>query len=257
KAKADDVNADLLREAARLEREYPMQTLEAIQFESFFDQRLEKYTADRNDINAERTEQEDLLERVQQANNSFTVARKGDTSTKDREQALQNLENAYLAYKEIISNLETGRKFYNDLASIVTRFRDDCRNFVYQRRAEASSLENDLSTSMAQMSLQNANQTNLRQQKQQETLMNQQQPRTTPRTGPPLAAPLPTRANVAPPPVAATASPTPGMWTPEMGIRFGGPGAAASSVVNNDGAPQKPTSRDNRWDPSTQNIQFR
>ena len=258
KAKSDDVNADLLREAARLEREYPMQTLEAIQFESFFDQRLERYAADRNEINEEKTEQDDLLERVQQANNSFNVARKGDTSTKDREQALQNLENAYLAYKEIISNLETGRKFYNDLASIVTRFRDDCRNFVYQRRAEASALENDVSTSMAQMSLQNANHTNLRQQKQQETLLNQQQPRGTPRTGPPLAAPLPTRANVAPPSVAAAASPTPGMWTPEMGIRFGGSSAAASPMAapaTNDGSSNK--TRDNRWDPSTQNIQFR
>lgn len=258
KAKSDDVNADLLREAARLEREYPMQTLEAIQFESFFDQRLERYAADRNEINEEKTEQDDLLERVQQANNSFNVARKGDTSTKDREQALQNLENAYLAYKEIISNLETGRKFYNDLASIVTRFRDDCRNFVYQRRAEASALENDVSTSMAQMSLQNANHTNLRQQKQQETLLNQQQPRGTPRTGPPLAAPLPTRANVAPPSVAAAASPTPGMWTPEMGIRFGGSSAAASpmaAAATNDGSSNK--TRDNRWDPSTQNIQFR
>jgi programmed cell death 6-interacting protein len=258
KAKSDDVNADLLREAARLEREHPMQTIEAVQFENFFDKRLEMYAADRDDINAERTEQDNLIGRVQQANASFNTARKGDTSTKDREQALQNLENAYLAYKEIISNLETGRKFYNDLASIVTRFRDDCRNFVYQRRADASALENDLSTSMAQMSLQTANQTSLRQQKHQETLMNQQQPRATPRTEPPLAAPLPTRANVGLPPVSGAASPTPGMWTPDMGIRFGGAAPSPLPAPTNDGSSSKPImARDNRWDPDSKNIQFR
>ena len=107
KAKADDVNADLLREAARLEREYPMQTIEAVQFEDFFDKRLAKYSADRADISEEQRAQDDLLSRLQQANSSFTTARKGDTSTREREQALQNLENAYLAYKEIISNLDT------------------------------------------------------------------------------------------------------------------------------------------------------
>ena len=65
----------------------------------------------------------------QNANAAFLVARRGDQSTKKREQALQNLENAYFKYKEIISNLDVGRKFYNDLAKITNRFRDDCRGF--------------------------------------------------------------------------------------------------------------------------------
>jgi programmed cell death 6-interacting protein len=46
----------------------------------------------------------------------------------------------------------------------------------------------------------------------------------------PLTAPQPTRAPVAPPAV-----PTPGMWSPEMGIRFGG--------GNSRGQP-------GQWDPS-------
>lgn len=256
KAKADDVHTDLLREAARLERENPMQTVEAVQFENFFDTRLEKYSSDRAEIIQESNEQEDLLARLQHANVAFSTARKGDSSTKEREQALQTLENAYLAYKEIISNIDTGRKFYNDLAGIVTRFRDECRNFVYQRRAEAAGLETDLSTALAQMSLQNANHANLRHQKQQEMRIQQhQQPirNTAPHTEP-LTAPMPTRANVAPPPVATT--PTPGMWTPEMGIKFGGPSTsttgASAGVPNGDNGGQ----RDNRWDPN-KGMQFR
>ncbi|PNS19516.1 pH-response regulator protein palA/RIM20 [Sphaceloma murrayae] len=225
KAKADDVHHDLLDEAARLEREHPMQTLEAVQFEDFFDRRLQRYQIDRDEVNAEDREQGELLSQLQRANSALANARCGDSSTREREQALQRLENAYLSYKDIISNLETGRSFYNDLANVVTRFRDDCRAFVYQRRSEAAQLEGDLSTALAQMSLQNANSNMLLQQKQQEARQHEFS-----RSGKlpePLVAPTPTRAGIVPPAVSsegAVKAPAPGMWTPDMGIKFGGSG---------------------------------
>lgn len=89
----------------------------------------------------EQEEQEEISSRLKEANASFLQARRGDSSTHEREQALQKLENAYNKYKETVSNLDVGRKFYNDLAKIVSRFRDDCRNFAYQRRTEAGQLE--------------------------------------------------------------------------------------------------------------------
>ncbi len=92
-------------------------------------------------VTEEQREQDDLLTRLQDVNAAFAQARRGDSSSKRREDALQGLENAYFKYKEIISNLEVGRKFYNDLAKIVTRFRDDCRLFAFQRRGEASQVE--------------------------------------------------------------------------------------------------------------------
>merc|ERR1711977_409993 len=82
---------------------------------------------------------------LETANQAFVLARKGDTSSREREQALQKLENAYFKYKEIVSNLEVGRKFYNDLAKIVGRFRDGVKAFVYERREEAMRMESDLS----------------------------------------------------------------------------------------------------------------
>lgn len=141
KAKQDDVNPELLKEAARLEREYPMTKIEAVQFEDLFDRRLGTYDSDRASLNEEGEEQISISTRVGQANTAFASARKGDGSTKEREKALQSLENAFFKYKEIISNLDAGRKFYNDLAKIVGKFRDDCRNFAYTRRAEAGQLE--------------------------------------------------------------------------------------------------------------------
>lgn len=135
------LDPELLREAARLEREFPMQTIEAVQFESLFDKRLQMYDVDQDMVQEEGKEQSDAIKRLQDANAAFLIARRGDQSTKKREQALQNLENAYFKYKEIISNLDVGRKFYNDLAKIVNRFRDDARSFAYQRKADASALE--------------------------------------------------------------------------------------------------------------------
>ena len=118
-----------------------MQKIEAAQFEDLFEQRLQKYDQDRKQVSEEREEQEDIAARLREANTAFANARKGDTSSRERERALQRLENAFFKYKEIVGNLDTGRKFYNDLAKIVNKFRDECRDFRYQRRMEASQLE--------------------------------------------------------------------------------------------------------------------
>ncbi len=118
-----------------------MQKIEPAQFENLFDDRLELYNEDKDTVSQESEVQSQLTTRIKEANAAFTTARLGDSSTKEREQALQKLENAYFKYKEIVSNLNTGRKFYNDLANIVTRFTDDCRTFAYQRRVEAGQME--------------------------------------------------------------------------------------------------------------------
>lgn len=253
KAKEDDVNSELLKEAARLEREYPMQQVSASQFESLFDKRLQRYSTDEQEAKREETEQDRLLSRVAEMNTSFQNAKRGDTSSKEREQALQNLENAYLAYKEILRNLETGRKFWNDLSAITTRFRDECRNFVYARRTEAQNLESEVVTSMAGLQLQERNQQNLIGQKQAQQQQRQQQaPAPVARmVEEPLQAPMPQRPNNgmhAPPVVNAVQSPVGGggTWQEGMPIVFGGSGGQAGS-----GAPAKQGQGgavDGRWD---------
>lgn len=57
----------------------------------------------------------------------------------------------------------------------------------------------------------------------------------------PLAAPTPTRASIVP---------TSGMWTPEVGIRFGDTPAASGNSRSSGGPPQ-----DGRWDPA-QGVKF-
>lgn len=118
-----------------------MQKIEPAQFENLFEQRLGRYDSDSKVLSEEQEEQKRITVQLTEANATFVKARQGDTSTKQREQALQRLENGYVKYKEILSNLNTGRKFYNDLANIVNRFRDECQNFAYQRRMEAGRFE--------------------------------------------------------------------------------------------------------------------
>ena len=80
----------ILAETARIEREMPMQKIEPAQFENLFEQRLERYDDDRKLLKTESEEQEQLATQLKEANSAFTNARKGDSSTSDREQALQN-----------------------------------------------------------------------------------------------------------------------------------------------------------------------
>jgi programmed cell death 6-interacting protein len=246
KAREDDVNSELLREAARLERELPMQPLSASQFESFFDQRLHKYDVDQADVRKEESEQNRLLSRVQETNNSFQAAKRGDTSSKERESALQNLENAYMSYKEILRNLDTGRKFWNDLSAITTRFRDECRNFVYARRSEAQSLEADIADAMAGLRIQQSNQSNLRQQKAAQE--QHAAPPARPVGQEPMPAPMPQRPQAQPPPVAAVQSPAVQTWQEGMPIVFGGnPPAQAQQGAQGSRAG---SAVDGRWDPA-------
>lgn len=144
KLPADKANGPapaLIKKSARLEREFPMQVIQASQFEDLFEEQLHLYDTDLGMVAQEQSDQDQIAAQVLEANREFTRANRGDASTKEREHALQELENGYLKYKEIISNIEVGRKFYNDLARIVGRFRDDCKSFVHQRRMDASQME--------------------------------------------------------------------------------------------------------------------
>ena len=249
KAQHDDINRAILAETARLERDFPMQKIEPAHFEDIFQERLERYDEDRSYIASERSAQDKLLAEIKELNNTFVNARKGDTSTRERERALQQLENAYSKYKEIVGNVDTGRKFYNDLAKLVTHFRDNCKNFAYQRRMEASQLEGDLENAMSSLNLSQTN--SLQDQKQKEALRTQYAARA-PAHGEQLAAPVPQRANVQPPP--ADTGPTPGMWTPEMGIKFGGPPPQQNANTHNPAYPQTQP-RPGPWDVS-QGVRF-
>jgi len=143
KARSDDIKSDILKEAARLERTYPNTAIATAHFEDFFEKRLDSvYESDLELIDKETAEQDKVLGDVNRANREFEAQkRSAGSGSREREAALQKLDNAYYKYKELVSNVEVGRKFYNDLSKIVGQFRDQCRNWVQERRKDARSLE--------------------------------------------------------------------------------------------------------------------
>jgi programmed cell death 6-interacting protein len=277
----DDINPDLLKETARLEREFPMQKIEAAQFEDFFERRLlATYSSDQSLLADEESQQSQLIKKLQDTNAVFSQARRGDDSTKQREKALQSLENAFYKYKEIIQNLEAGRKFYNDLARIVGRFRDEAKQFAYSRRGEAGEIERyvplisfpgsfhpnsylsfprvfkpethvvnrDIQQSSA-LPVPMPNISNLSIQPKPNTRASslQQQKDAEVYSAPapieePLAAPQPQRTPVVPSPA--------GMWTPDMGIKFAGPpGAGGASGSSGKESSDGTVKGKKGWDP--------
>lgn len=144
RSRADDVKGDILVEAARLERTYPTTPIVPAHFEEFFDKRLDRlYESELEAVEKERADQEKIIADIRRANREFEAQKRsvGERGSYEREKALQRLDNAYYKYKEIVSNLEVGRKFYNDLARIVEQFRNQARHWVNERRKEARALE--------------------------------------------------------------------------------------------------------------------
>ncbi len=150
KARSDDIQSDILAEAARLERTSAAgTTIVPAHFEGFFEKRLDGlYEPELELAQREAQEQERLLGELGRANREFEAQKRlaGDRGkNREREQALQRLENAYYKHKELVSNVEVGRKFYNDLSRIVGGFRDSARAFAAERGKEARMLEDELS----------------------------------------------------------------------------------------------------------------
>ncbi|KAI0264511.1 BRO1-domain-containing protein [Gloeopeniophorella convolvens] len=132
-ADADDISERILREAAGLER---WAEVHPSMFEDTLDQELAKYDKFRRDIEDGAVRQSELLENVKTRMDSFILSRRDDASVKEREHALQSLDLSYHKYKEITRHLDEGMQFYNDLAAMLTRFKESCTDWVMGRRSE-------------------------------------------------------------------------------------------------------------------------
>ncbi|KAI0385432.1 BRO1-domain-containing protein [Hypomontagnella monticulosa] len=274
KARDDDIKSDILAEAARLERTHAVATaIVPAHFEEFFEKRLDSlYELDLELVQTEASEQEKLISELIRVNREFESQKKmvDSKGNKEREQAIQKLENAYYKYKELISNAEAGRKFYNDLSRIIGGFRDGARSFVAERRREARMLEDELSMPpLGNLSL-GGQQNRVPQPPQPANPSNgwdasapyQQQPAQNSFLPPPrqqvqspaeaqIQSWAPASETVAPQPQPPRANPMQGVWNPGVGIRFANtpPPAAASSGGNaGSGAQQENGPVSGTWD---------
>lgn len=109
-ADQDDISPLILKRATELSDGSSTVKIETSQFDPLFTTELGKYKELLNQVKKHSKEQWVLLNKIRDANNDFLAKRKGSGEVSRREKALQNLEQAYLKFKEIRTNLVEGIK---------------------------------------------------------------------------------------------------------------------------------------------------
>ncbi|KAK4167038.1 pH-response regulator protein palA/prr-1 [Cladorrhinum sp. PSN259] len=265
RAKGDDIKSDILVEAARLERTYPTTAIVPAHFEEFFDKRLDSlYDSELDVMEKERADQDKIVSDIQKANRDFEAQKRtiGESGNREREKVLQRLDNAYYKYKEIVSNIEVGRKFYNDLSRIVEQFRNQARNWVNDRRKEARLLEDEISMPpLSSLSLNpappqsqpvQAYQSPNSYYMQSPPTLQQQPMRQSVVQSPPVEAQIQSWAENVPPqqprPIPPIAN-IQGTWMPDMGIKFSGPSGGGGT--QGQGGQAGSSAPRQTWDPNS------
>ncbi|KAH6913067.1 pH-response regulator [Coprinopsis sp. MPI-PUGE-AT-0042] len=151
-AEVDDIRPRVMRAATGFER---LTSVQPAMFEDISGEELAKYDKYLQELAEMRKTQEQILQDIRTENEQFLNSRRDDPAVKDREHALQDLESAYLKYKEIMKNLEEGNKFYNNLADILVQFKSVCATWAQQRNQELHDLTTGLQ--MQNLSIQESN----------------------------------------------------------------------------------------------------
>ncbi|KAI9026170.1 BRO1-like domain-containing protein [Hyaloraphidium curvatum] len=143
-AREDDITPRLLDLASRNE-DY--------RSESVLTAQLDRYADIRNEVAMSVEAQRQMLEVISQTNERFVRAKKSNTVLQDRERALQNLDSAYKAFKDISTNLNEGTRFYTDFQAVLQRFLDNVKDYAFARKIDMQELLRALTSNIASMRL--------------------------------------------------------------------------------------------------------
>eukprot|EP00661_Eupelagonemidae_sp_cell13_P001702 gene1702-2174_t len=89
------------------------------------------------------TEQQQLLEAVIRANDTFNDARTNDPLQKERERIIKQLEQGISAYSQSQSQLTAGSTFYMDMQSRLTSLMQQCDDLSYTQQLQRQEFEVD------------------------------------------------------------------------------------------------------------------
>ncbi|CAO3678347.1 unnamed protein product [Umbelopsis vinacea] len=142
-ADQDDISPLILKRASELSDGSSTVKIETSQFDSLFTTELGKYNDLLIQVKKHSQEQWILLRKIRDANNDFMAKRTGSGEISRREKAFQNLEQAYLKFKEIRTNLVEGIKFHSQFSKTLVKYRNICIDFVVARQIEAEELSRE------------------------------------------------------------------------------------------------------------------
>ncbi|KAI6133596.1 BRO1-like domain-containing protein [Pisolithus croceorrhizus] len=121
RVEVDDIKPSIISVASNVDR---WEELTPAMFVDLSDKELAKYDRFIQELAEGKKNQEGILEAIKSKNEQFLLSRKEDPAVKDREVVLHRLDMAHAKYLEITRNLDEGRKFYNEMASILSRFKE-------------------------------------------------------------------------------------------------------------------------------------
>lgn len=125
--------------------------------EQVFAIELQKYEAFQQRLQKSYSDQGALLNSISNDNAQF-VASKSSDNGRDREQILQQLNNAYKVYTELKNHLREGIQFYTNFQEILKQFSRKCDDFVFARQTEKQDLLNEIQTQATGFSTQSPQQ---------------------------------------------------------------------------------------------------
>ncbi|KAF9926352.1 pH-response regulator protein palA/rim20 [Mortierella alpina] len=205
-ADEDDIGPALVAITNKLTANSSAVKIEPAHFEALFQEQLKKYDGYKRLVKEETATQEDLLMAIQETNKAFVASRRSNAAVHQREKALQNLEAAFQKYKAILANFKEGTQFHRDFEKILVRLRDNCRDYFFARKMEAKDYLNEVTTGISNMSLG--------------------------QTQPPHSPAKTSAYDTATAPSAPSAiTPAAGGWSPNLGVRFGGPTSPSNANV--------------------------
>ncbi|KAF9964276.1 pH-response regulator protein palA/rim20 [Mortierella alpina] len=205
-ADEDDIGPALVAITNKLTANSSAVKIEPAHFEALFQEQLKKYDGYKRLVKEETATQEDLLMAIQETNKAFVASRRSNAAVHQREKALQNLEAAFQKYKAILANFKEGIQFHRDFEKILVRLRDNCRDYFFARKMEAKDYLSEVTAGISNMSLGQS-----------------QSPHSPVKSS---------TYNTATAPSAPSAiAPAPGGWSPNLGVRFGGPTSPSNANV--------------------------
>ena len=133
-ANEDDATEALTSEYRKMESEKGKYLeIDAASFEDFFARRLSLYNWFQTLLENTNSQVEELMQKLESANRDYDQMWQEMSASPERIEALQQLSIAYQKFREIHSNLEEGRTFYNNLSKMVSNFQDKVRQYAHSR----------------------------------------------------------------------------------------------------------------------------
>ncbi|CAG8477414.1 9472_t:CDS:10, partial [Racocetra persica] len=132
----DDIGPKLLKEAAKITANGTAIKIEPAHFEELFSEELKKYDKYLELVQRETENQEKLLSNIERKYQELTEERNRVMNTFGRSETLEKFNTAYQKFKEILSNLQEGIKFYRNFETTLREYKKKCQEFAAFRHKE-------------------------------------------------------------------------------------------------------------------------